>query len=73
MVSQDQEIHDVIENTSLVYNNQLKFFDDNIIKKKPLSKSLEYLQKNCFNHNQDCHHHYQYNFHHKKLLLREKK
>ena len=31
---QDEEIDDIIENASLVYNNQLKFFDDNILKNK---------------------------------------
>ena len=30
LAEQDQEIDDVIENASLVYNNQLKFFDDYI-------------------------------------------
>ena len=39
LVSQDEEIHDVTENALLVYNNQLKFFDDYILKKKPLSTS----------------------------------
>ena len=37
LVSQDEEIHDVTENALLVYNNQLKFFDDYILKNKPLS------------------------------------
>ena len=39
LVSQDEEIHDVIENALLVNNNQLKFFDDYILKNKPLSTS----------------------------------
>ena len=39
LVSQDEEIHDVIENALLVHKNQLKFFDDYILKNKPLSTS----------------------------------
>ena len=39
LVSQDEEIHDVTENALLVYNNQLTFFDDYILKNKPLSTS----------------------------------
>ena len=34
LVGQDEEIDDVIENTSLVYENQLKSFDDYILKNK---------------------------------------
>ena len=34
LVGQDEEIDDVIENTSLVYENQLKSFDDSILKNK---------------------------------------
>ena len=30
----NEEIDDIIENTSLVYNNQLRFFDDYILKYK---------------------------------------
>ena len=37
LVGQDEEIHDAIENVLLIYNNQLKFFDDYILKNKPLS------------------------------------
>ena len=35
-VGQDEEIDDVIKNASLVYNNQLKFFDDSILKNKQI-------------------------------------
>ena len=34
LVRQDEEIDDVIENVSLVYNNQLNFFDYYILKDK---------------------------------------
>ena len=34
LVGQDEEVDDVIETGSLVYNNQLKFFDDYILKDK---------------------------------------
>ena len=34
LVWQDEEIEDVIENASLVYNNQLKVFDDILKNKK---------------------------------------
>ena len=37
MARQDEEIDDVIENDLLVYNNQLKFFDDYILKDKQKS------------------------------------
>ena len=37
---------------------------------KVLQKKPAYLKRNCLN--QDCHHHqYQYDFCHKKLLLKE--
>ena len=32
MAGQDEQVDDVIENASLVYNIQLKFFDDYILK-----------------------------------------
>ena len=34
LVGKDEKIDDVIENASFVYNNQLKFFDDYILKNK---------------------------------------
>ena len=34
LVGQDEEVGDVIENASLVYNNQLKLFDDHILNDK---------------------------------------
>ena len=34
MALEDEKIDDVIENASLIYNNQLKFLDDYIINNK---------------------------------------
>ena len=38
-MGQNEEIDDVIESSSLIFNNQLKFFDDCILNNKPLSPS----------------------------------
>ena len=40
MAWQDQEIDDVIENASIVNNNQLNFFDKYIKKEKPELSSI---------------------------------
>ena len=65
LTRQDEEIDDVTENASLVYKNQLKFFDNYILQDKQRTPTNKYL-------NQDLHHHhYQYDFHHKILLLKE--
>ena len=68
LAGKDEEIGDVIQNASLVYNNQLQMY----WKINKEHQRNEYLQKNYLN--QDRHHHLcQYDFSHKKLLLRKKK
>ena len=66
LAGQDEEIDDVIENASLVYNNQLNFLMIIYLGITKELKQNEYLQINHIN--QDRH---QYDSRHKKLLLKE--
>ena len=61
----DKEIDDFLENDSVIYNNQSNFLMVIYL------KIYKELQQNKYLNQDHHHHHYQYNFRHKKLLLKE--